>query len=203
MNTFRLLVEGRDDKHVVEHLLCNHGFDNIDCREKDGIDGLLKQMQLQIEEATDWDRLGVIIDADVDLQKQWSRIVGVLARNEFNNLPAAPDVNGTVISVLDDKRIGIWVMPDNSLQGSIEDFLRKLIPADDSLWPRANNAVEEIPGQERRFKPTYISKAKIHTWLAWQEDPGTRMGSALTKKYFDAGLPQAQAFVDWVHRLLS
>jgi hypothetical protein len=39
----------------------------------------------------------------------------------------------------------------------------------------------------RKFALGHFAKAHIHTWLAWQSDPGTPMGLALTKKYLDAG----------------
>ncbi|MDB5081366.1 MAG: hypothetical protein JWP00_3290, partial [Chloroflexi bacterium] len=34
-------------------------------------------------------------------------------------------------------------------------------------------------------------KAHIHTYLDWQEDPGTPLGPGITRKYFDAGVLRA------------
>ena len=47
----------------------------------------------------------------------------------------------------------------------------------------------------------YRSKALIHTWLAWQEDPGTPLGLAVTKRYLDGDHALAQQFVQWLLRL--
>jgi len=54
---------------------------------------------------------------------------------------------------------------------------------------RARRCVSEIPVEERRFVESYATKALIHTWLAWQDDPGTPLGQAITKRYFDADGP--------------
>ncbi|HST61263.1 MAG TPA: DUF3226 domain-containing protein, partial [Longimicrobium sp.] len=54
----------------------------------------------------------------------------------------------------------------------------------------------------RRFSPVHRSKALIHTWLAWQEQPGSPMGQAIGKRDLDAQAPQAQRFVAWLQRLM-
>lgn len=92
-------------------------------------------------------------------------------------------------------------MPDNTQAGILEDFLRWLVPDGDSLWDRAENCLNEIPPEERRFPS--LSKAHIHTWLAWQEEPGTLLGSAINKRYFNADAPQAQRLMAWIHTLFK
>ncbi len=37
----------------------------------------------------------------------------------------------------------------------------------------------------------------MHTWLAWQEEPGKPFGIALKAGYFDHQSPAADHFVDW------
>lgn len=46
-------------------------------------------------------------------------------------------------------------------------------------------------------------KAHIHTWLAWQEEPGTPMGLAITKRYLNADAPYVQQLMDWISRLFD
>jgi hypothetical protein len=92
-------------------------------------------------------------------------------------------------------------MPDNSLPGTIEDFATHLIPARDELWPRAVRAVETIPAAERRFSNAAVRKAEVHTYLAWQEDPGTPLGLAVTKKYFQSDVGLATRFITWLKTL--
>ena len=142
------------------------------------------------------------MDADEDLAAQWARVTHVLNDCGCVNVPRLPDQAGTIVETNDGKRIGIWVMPDNQNNGAVEDFVATLIGDQDALWPKARDDVDNIPKEHRRFKTTYHSKAQVHTWLAWQEEPGTRMGETFKKKYLDPDHPRAQAFVSWLKQLL-
>ena len=94
-------------------------------------------------------------------------------------------------------------MPSNSLPGILEDFVTFLIPNGDVLYKEACDAVRSLKDEVRRFKDRDVSKAVIHTWLAWQDDPGTPLGLAITKRYLDAELPEARRFVAWLTELFS
>jgi hypothetical protein len=94
-------------------------------------------------------------------------------------------------------------MPDNTLPGMLEDYLGYLVPPGDVLLDRARRCVSEIPVEERRFVETYATKALIHTWLAWQDDPGTPLGQAITKRYFDADGPHVNQLLAWLTRLFA
>lgn len=200
----RLICEGVDDKHVIKNLLFNHGLTDgeIDYKEKDGVEKLLDTLEEEIK-ATDAERLGIVIDADLDLARRWSQLVTILTRCGYINIPARPGENGTILENDEGQRLGIWLMPDNRLTGILEDFVAGLIEDDDDLWPKASGDVDAIPEDRRRYKNSFHSKAKIHTWLAWQEEPGTKMGACFKKKYLDPKRPQAKAFVDWIQRLLA
>ena len=204
----RLIFEGPDDKHVVMNLLFNHEHngerlcEHFSEKVKDGVDHLIDTLNEELK-ATDLGRLGVVLDADTDLAKQWARVTRVLDEHGCLQVPAAPNADGTIVETNDSKKIGIWVMPDNKSAGALEDFVGKLIAEGDTLWPKAQADVNGIPQADRRFKETYLSKAQIHTWLAWQEEPGTRMGETFKKKYLDPNHPQATAFVNWIRRLLA
>ncbi len=93
-------------------------------------------------------------------------------------------------------------MPDNGSPGALEDFAAMLVPAGDALWLRAGEAVDSIPEQARLFPAGRRSKAHMHTWLAWQEQPGSPMGQAIGKGDLDAHAPAAQRFVAWLRRLM-
>ncbi|MBF0262094.1 MAG: hypothetical protein HQL97_09710 [Magnetococcales bacterium] len=204
----RLIFEGADDKHVVMNLLFNHKHEGNPLDErfaakvKDGVDNLIDTLNEELK-ATDLGRLGVILDADTDLARQWARVTRVLDDHGCPYVPAAPSADGTIVETTDGKRIGVWVMPDNKSVGALEDFVGQLIADGDTLWPKAEADVNAIPTENRRFKATYLSKAQIHTWLAWQEEPGTKMGETFKKQYLDPNRPQATAFVNWIRRLLA
>jgi len=94
-------------------------------------------------------------------------------------------------------------MPNNTLPGILEDFVSFLIPDDDALWNKAKECVKQIPEQERRFSDLAQSKAYIHTWLAWQNEPGRPLGQAITNRYLDADAPNAKKLVNWICRLFD
>lgn len=207
--TSRLIFEGPDDKHVVMNLLYNHEHDGdrldsvfSDHKEKQGIDNLIDTLREEIG-ATDLSQLGVIVDADTSLASQWARVTRVLDGYGCVDVPSSPDAAGTIVETNDGKRVGIWVMPDNQNNGALEDFVAMLIGDDDTLWPKAQTDVDNIPEEDRRFRTTYHSKAQVHTWLAWQEEPGSKMGETFRKRYLDPAHPRAQVFVDWLKRLLA
>jgi hypothetical protein len=97
---------------------------------------------------------------------------------------------------------GAWIMPDNGSTGALEDFAAALVPASDTLWTRAGEAVDAIPDEERRFPEVRRSKVHMHTWLAWQEHPGSPMGQAIGKGDLDAQAPAAQRFIAWLRRMM-
>jgi hypothetical protein len=47
------------------------------------------------------------------------------------------------------------------------------------------------------------SEACIHTWLAWQKEPGKPMGVAITARYLDATTSHAQQLISWIRRLFD
>ncbi|MFG6374737.1 MAG: hypothetical protein K1W05_02165 [Desulfovibrio sp.] len=210
----RLIFEGPDDKHVVVNLLYNHDLNgerlsesyNIDEKKqlvvKNGIDNLIDTLDEELQ-ATDLCSLGVVLDADTNIDNQWARITRVLGQHGCRDVPAAPSASGTIVTTEDGKKIGIWIMPDNQRTGALEDFVVGMIAAGDELWPKAQADVIAIEEDKRRFRPTYLTKAQVHTWLAWQEEPGTRMGETFKKRYLDPHAPLASTFVSWIKRLLS
>jgi hypothetical protein len=54
-----------------------------------------------------------------------------------------------------------------------------------------------------KYKSVHKAKARIHTFLAWQEEPGVSMGNAIAKSYLRADSEQAVLFVDWLRRLFG
>jgi len=87
-------------------------------------------------------------------------------------------------------RVGIWIMPDNRTTGISEDFLLLLVPPDSRLYTHVQASVDSISEGEQRFKVPDKPKALIHTWLAWQEEPGRPLGTAITANFLDPNVTQ-------------
>ena len=115
-----LLVEGPDDKHVVEHLRRRLASDpTFQCEDKGGNDQLLKaisvEMKLQGRLA-----LGIVAGANDDFAGRWQAIGSRLDRTKVP-LPSQPEHGGTIVD--SEPRVGVWSMPNNATPGAFENFV--------------------------------------------------------------------------------
>jgi hypothetical protein len=199
-----LLVEGSNDKHVI---LALQGRRETRFVDKDEIvecfdcGRLLSSLPVRLDES-DISQVGVVIDADSDLNARWNQIRHVLCDKGYANVPEQPVSAGTIIapppaSIL--PTVGVWLMPDNRSSGILENFLRFLVPHGCRLFAHAETVLAGLP--EKRFSQTAMPKALIHTWLAWQQDPGRPLGQAITARLLDDRVPEAEAFLHWIQRL--
>jgi len=198
-----LLVEGRDDLFVCKEIFMRHGIPTcFDVEAHMGVGPLLRAFSLYLEN-TAYSRVGLIIDADESSTGRWNAVRHTLTDLGYPDVPRQADPLGTVLTAPEEDRpvAGVWIMPDNRLPGILEDFIRFLIPASDPLLTYAEACVDGIPAQERRFPKGRRSKALIHTWLAWQEEPGAPLGLAIKKKYLEADHEQGRRLADWCRRL--
>jgi hypothetical protein len=200
-----LLVEGTDDEHVLKHICGNRGIPNLDDVKPHGsVERLLDSVPVRLKASEDGDIVGVVIDADTDVAARWRSLRDRLIRVGYTAVPDNPAPDGTILdppvgTLL--PRVGIWIMPDNQTKGILEDFLRFLLPAGSRLFDHVTTSVATIPAGEQRFTQLAEPKALIHTWLAWQEEPGKPLGTAITARYLDPGVAQVDVLVSWLNRL--
>ena len=194
-----LLVEGQDDKHVVEHLRRKLAPNlTFHCEDKGGSGPLLDAIDVEI--ATDGRvALGIMMDANDDLAARWQAI-GHRLIGEDVQLPAQPARGGTIIDT--HPRIGVWLMPNNSTPGELENFVAELVPKDDPVWPLAEQYIDGIPGEHRRFSSRKELRAKLHAWLATRKEP-RKMGAAIRTAELNVGAPIASQFVNWLRTLFA
>jgi hypothetical protein len=198
----KLLVEGNDDVHVVSHLCKAHGIlipDAFEISDKKGIRNLLDVLRVELNDSN-IERLGILVNADTDLQARWQSLRTILTQEGYS-VPEQPMTEGTILHDEDRPTVGIWLMPDNRLPGMRENFVAQLVPAGDSLLPYAQQCLQHLP--EQRFPSVLQAKAEIHTWLAWQEEPGKPFGVAITAHYLDPQSEQAQKFISWLRALFT
>lgn len=195
----KILVEGLTDEKVLEHLFKHHAITGAKLVRKDGIEPLLRELPVYLK-ASDIESLGIVVDADDDPHGRWQQIRNVLVRHGYTVSPSS-NPNGAIVGGGDTMRVGIWMMPDNISSGIIENFLSHLIPEKDDLWHKAREICRDVLEQYGTFGQKDLPKAELHTWLAWQEEPGAPPGLAITKKYFDADSQSAKDFVTWARAL--
>lgn len=198
-----LWVEGKDDSAVTQSLCAAYALPELfTVVGKNGVDEVLDNF-FTVLRAPDVERFGLIVDANGNAQARWDSIRRTLNAEGYHDVPEQLDVNGLIVPGTPHRPLfGAWIMPDNGSQGALEDFAAALVRAGDRLWRRAGEAVDAIPDEDRRFPPVRRSKAHMHTWLAWQESPGSPMGQAIGKGDLDAQSPAAQRFVTWLRRLM-
>ena len=118
-------------------------------------------------------------------------------------LPAKPDANGTiVVSNENEPKLGFWLMPNNQVSGMLEDFCAEL--AEPNSLAFARDCV--LQAQSRNlttFKEVHRSKAEIHTYLSWQDEPDNPLGRAITKQALRPNTDLAIKFTNWLTRLFA
>ena len=199
-----LLVEGNTDCHVVLALCQAHKvpetFGLYGC-ENDA--KVLSRLNALISSPDPPKVIGVMIDADQpSLEGRWAGIRSKLNQYHYS-IPDVPDAAGTILeSTADEPRIGFWLMPDNHRSGMLEDFCVEM--AEQNALAFARECVE---GAKQRglssFKDVHLSKAIIHNYLAWQDEPGRPLGQAITMQALKPHTPNAVRFVEWLNRLFN
>ena len=217
-----LFVEGSDDEHTI-YALCNHfnlipTFKDVfevevpdskgevnkkaKATEKGGFNNVLKALQASLNGSL-IERVGIVIDADSDLQARWQSVKSILERAGYEDLDKKPNPDGTIIIQADKMIFGVWIMPDNKIEsGYLETFLTHLVPKKNKSWEQAKNCVDAL--EDKPFikqNVDHTTKAEIHTFLAWQEEPGKPFGQAITAKYLQADNPNCKKFIEWLNRL--
>lgn len=106
-----LLVEGQDDQHVIGHLFQHHKVTEFDIQDKLGCHRLLNGSAIRCA--------GIVLDADEDLMKRWQQTRAILLKAGYQAVPATPTPGGSVISEAGRPNIGVWLMPDHSILGTL------------------------------------------------------------------------------------
>ena len=206
-----LYVEGKNDLMSIANLLEAHAFQqvgsvrDVQIHDQKGVTPLLDIVETAVKGSTGRAR-GFVIDADDSAKSAWTAIRQRIenATEGSTALPSDCPANGWVGDVDYFKsRIGIWIMPDNTAPGFLEDFLQTIVPAGDILLPIARTATDAAQAAGAKFPDVAKPKAVVHTWLAWQETPGNPYGTAIKSKYFDPSAVSAQQFIQWVRRLVD
>lgn len=206
-----LHVEGKNDMHAIGNLLKKHG---LECRPKigpvhiedhgseegeeagRGIDELLRVFEYTVRQSANR-CVGFVVDADDDFPSRWNAVADRLRNLGAVPPPAIPS-GGLILNVdTVNAKVGVWIMPDNQSRGALEDFLRSLVDDGDPVIGHAEQATD-IAGQlGASFRAVDRLKAILHTWLAWQSNPGRPYGTAINNEYFKSDHQLAVNFIAW------
>ena len=170
---YHLFVEGKNDLHVVSSLCgLHHVNQNFNIKVCESVENAIGLFRLTLTNPSAYPRIGVVLDADTDVEKRWRQLVDILkSSNKYDcdglDLPS----DGLVLYPLNDYDavVGIWIMPNNRFEGMLEDFALNMIPAEDLL--------------------------------AWQDEPGKPIGQAITARILNPDAEEAKAFIGWLNKL--
>ena len=194
-------MEGSDDEHVVRHLFERHQPElTFSIKRKDGLQPLLSSIGPEVR-VDGLEALGIVVDANDNLTNRWTSIVDRLQREGIQP-DVSPDSIGAVIHTPDKPSVGIWLMPDNQSTGELEDFVAKMIPDGDPVWPRSQSYIDDIPQGHRKFASGKTLRAKVHAWLATRREPRL-MGAATGAGDLEVDRELSRKFVGWLTRLFQ
>lgn len=207
MGSERLLfVEGRNDKEVIYRIENRYNLAGI-CEVKEmGSDvDAYEAFSLYInEQASKADKVGLVIDADQDFNNRWKSIRLALTSTNNYTVPSVFPPEGLVLdsNVPNKPKIGVWIMPNNGSLGMLEDFLREMVPDDDDLIPEVTKALDNLEASgKKRYKDIHRSKAWMHTYLAWQDEPGNTLAVAVASFQLNSSAAIVKSFAGWMTRL--
>lgn len=199
-----LLVEGKNDCHVVL-ALCKYNSlpENFGIYQCENDIEILKRLNALIIQPEPPESIGIVIDADMpDVNKRWQQIQQKIKDHGYA-FPEFPNVKGTILDNNQEKpNLGIWLMPNNKNPGMLEDFLLEM--ADEDTIAIASQCLETAKDKGlTTFQDIHFSKALIHTYLAWQDEPGKALGQSITAHSLKPDTEIANIFVEWLKNLFS
>ena len=208
----KLLVEGETEKRVNPYLVEANGItweeDDrpvVYIQPYDGIENLLTPGVIDAElKASRLEALELLVDANGSAPRQWQRI-----RNRYREIfsqPLPDDIPDSGLTHIPDEgaRFGLWIMPNNRYAGMLEDHLIEMIPpSSGSLFALAQRCVENAKRSGAPFRDAHRAKAEIHTWLAWQDEPGRQLHEAVLHQILEPRSASSQPFIDWFRRLFE
>ncbi len=202
---WELYVEGRDDKMAVGHLLKQLEYDGCVWDRitiAKGKENVLKTIKVSVPAGTG-KSLGFILDANGDLDGTWQSIASRL-KSVGVGVPSAIPEDGLIgFSEEFGTRVGVWVMPDNQRGGALEDFLMDLVCEGDELLRHAEKSTMEAKDLGAQFADKDAKRAILHTWLAWQKNPGKPFGTAIHAGFLQVDGESAKKLVAWVNRIAN
>lgn len=145
--------------------------------------------------------IGLVVDADENFDARRASLNDILTKKQYTQTDKENIFECK--SDIDMPKVGVWIMPNNSSKGRVEDFFREIVCVNKELLDDAQKIVYEIENKEyeQKFIPNHRQKAIIHTWLAWHNEPGGSMGLAVRKKMIDEKDELCLKFVNWLKNL--
>lgn len=204
-STSLLLVEGRSEENTIREFYKQWKIDiNFDISSEGSITKLKTSFKTHLKSSNVYRKLWIIIDADTSYACAWQSIRDILERSGKYNPPLQLSPNGLILTPVDtnDLFVGVWIMPNNQDIGMLEDFMMGIIPEDNMLLNEAETVITNLEKKNiQKYKNVHRAKAKLHTWLAWHDEPGDSVNVAIRKNLFSQDKELVITFKNWLMEL--
>lgn len=146
--------------------------------------------------------LGIIVDADQEVHGSGlERTIKDLTNELKPHGYTLKKTSDGFVAEHDDGliSIGIWIMPDNLVDGTIEHWINSLIhPNEVNLFNESRTIVSSLKSKKlQKFKDSRLLKAEIATWFAWQKSPGHGLDFFFNEPLIELNQPNYQSFLRW------
>lgn len=211
-----LLVEGESDRGFFELICKKLGLDNSVLVAEPKVlngshntkEGVYKLLPNQLSQLSDGqiERLAVVVDADSEpnggLEKTLARVSQIV--EPLGYTLSANFVGGLVYQHDDGLAdFGLWVMPDNSQNGMLEDWIKQTIqPSEQALFSHAASVISALP-KPTKFKAIHQTKAEVATWMAWQSKPGHGLYRAIEDGLLDENSQPYLDMSQWLSHIFK
>lgn len=182
---------------AIKHLF--HGRSDIGQQDSTILIGELDSPESQLSIAAGWYRLDSNTNGRSTLYP-----LDATAEHQIDNLIVGMTIQkGTQKATI--HRFAKRVMPHSLfIQASKQKEIDSLfIPVNDCeiAKRRTRPNLDTIFIKETGGVTPLLGKAEIHTWLAWQKEPGKPLGQAITARYLNPNAPDAQQLIAWIRRV--
>ena len=172
---------------------------------KEGVFNYLPTLLNQFPDGT-LVNLAVVVDADSEpnggYQRTLERVTRIVSPLRYS-LSSEP-IGGLIYKHEDGLGdFGLWIMPDNTQEGMLEDWLKQCIhPNEQALFNHAVSVVGELPFPPK-FREIHKTKAEVSTWMAWQKKPGHGLYRAIEDNLLDTDSLLYQKLINWLRHIYS
>lgn len=207
-----LLVEGIDDWHAIYHIVecCTGAAPTFDLRYCGNDDAVVETAAaIPVSRTRTQEVVGLVLDSDSEdnngggIQHRIRLLKSKLGH--YYEIPDTLPTNGLNILPSDQTndeslpRLGIWLMPDNALDGIFEDLLRIAMNATTQAYISA--VVDKAKADQiASYRPVERSKAIVRTHIAWQDPNKKNLGEAMAS-HFENLVPACEVFIKWIQSL--
>ena len=190
-----LIGEGRDEVFFFDALCTDLGLADVQVEEYGGKGNLLNYLrEFSVRPGhQSVVSLGITRDADTGMAQVFQSICTLLGNNR---LPV-PIAAGQIAA--GSPRVGVFVLPDNQRDGMLEDLCLDAVQTDGAI--ACVNDFFQCVSRNTSRQPSPMAKARVHAWLASQDDPDLRLGEAAQRRWWPWTNPSFQPLIQFLQAL--